>query len=144
MSQPLAPSTPTDRPSRGWFALGGIVLLGGLAVLFVFDPAHSAFFPHCLFRELTGCDCPGCGGTRALHQLTHGNLAAAFQLNPLFVLLLPWLAWTLTRQAVLEMTGRRLPAAFARPAYGWALLGVGLLFTIARNLPWPAFAWLKW
>ena len=35
---------------------------------------------------LTGLYCPICGTTRALHELAHGNLIAAFRLNALVVL----------------------------------------------------------
>ena len=42
-------------------------------------------------------DCPGCGTQRAIHQLLHGNLAAAFQANAMILLILP-----LTLLAVLQ------------------------------------------
>ena len=65
----------------------------GVWLLREFDPnaAHSPF-PGCMFRALTGYFCVGCGLTRALHALVHGDLARAFSMNPLAMLLLPPIA----------------------------------------------------
>lgn len=37
--------------------------------------------PKCVFKALTGHDCPGCGFQRALHALLHGDIAAAWRYN---------------------------------------------------------------
>ena len=90
---------------------GRKLLLAGLtaalaaetAVLFFFDPARYAIYPVCPWHALTGWDCPGCGTLRALHQLTHGNLAAAWRLNPLTVALLPVGLWIGLREWVWQV-----------------------------------------
>jgi Protein of unknown function (DUF2752) len=69
--------------------------LSGAAVAFVlfrFPPEHFAFYPACPFHTLTGWDCPGCGSTRALAALLHGELLRALSLNPLLPLCLLALA----------------------------------------------------
>jgi hypothetical protein len=58
-------------------------------VLFVLDPATAGFYPPCLFRTVLGMRCPGCGSLRAVHQLLHGDLAAAWALNGPVVVALP-------------------------------------------------------
>ncbi|MFI5180167.1 MAG: DUF2752 domain-containing protein [Thermoanaerobaculia bacterium] len=58
-------------------------------VLFLFDPAVYGFYPPCLFKTIFGAQCPGCGSLRAMHQLLHGNLAAAWALNKPIVVGLP-------------------------------------------------------
>jgi hypothetical protein len=55
----------------------------GVWVLYTFPPVTSGFYPQCMFRQLTGLDCPGCGTTRALHAMLHGRFAEAFRFNPL-------------------------------------------------------------
>ncbi|MBV8532574.1 MAG: DUF2752 domain-containing protein [Verrucomicrobia bacterium] len=40
-------------------------------------------WPGCPFRQLTGLPCPTCGATRSALSLAHGDLAAAWQRNPL-------------------------------------------------------------
>ncbi|MFF5967316.1 DUF2752 domain-containing protein [Streptomyces collinus] len=43
------------------------------------DPTRAGRFPACPFRTVTGFD--WCGSQRALHELTHGHLAAAADYN---------------------------------------------------------------
>jgi hypothetical protein len=102
------------------------------AVLFVFDPRTTWFYPQCPFLALTGFECPGCGTTRALHALLHGRLTTAFALNPLLFivpLLLGLLHWT-------PRSASRAPEAPRwRNVVGWTLLALIAVFWIGRNLP---------
>ena len=70
--------------------LCGIGLIG-LGVYFWFDPEQYALFPKCVFHELTGWECPGCGSQRAIHSLLHGRPGQALAYNPLMVLSLPYI-----------------------------------------------------
>ena len=55
----------------------------GIWLLRTFDPnVAGSPFPPCLFRLLTGHYCIGCGLTRALHALVHGDLPRALSMNP--------------------------------------------------------------
>jgi hypothetical protein len=103
--------------------------------LFVFDPSTAGFFPVCPLYETTGLQCPGCGGLRAVHQLSHGHLAEAWRLNPLLVALLPAALWLGLREAVRAVTGREWPGLVTRPFFGWLLAGAVILFGILRNVP---------
>jgi hypothetical protein len=62
---------------------GGIALLA-LAAAWV--PQVAVYAPDCAFKGLTGVPCPTCGTTRSLIQLSHGNIAAAFFMNPIAAL----------------------------------------------------------
>lgn len=42
--------------------------------------------PLCLWRQLTGLPCAGCGGTRAVDSLLRGDLSGALAMNPLALL----------------------------------------------------------
>ena len=42
----------------------------------------------CPIRLVTGVSCAGCGMTRALHALAHGEVLRAFSMNPLAISLL--------------------------------------------------------
>src|SRR5215216_7769827 len=81
------------------------LLLAGAAYLFWFEPGKSGFFPICLFRFLTGFTCPGCGTTRALHQILHGHFLTAFTLNPLFIIAIPFLLFAFLRYTVTVLRG---------------------------------------
>jgi len=110
-------------------AAAAVVMLG------LFDPATSGLFPPCPLRYLTGWYCPGCGSLRALHQLLQGNLRAAWSLNPLTIVLLPFLAYGLASHALFEIRGQHLPRLFLPAAWIQALCAVIILFGIARNIP---------
>src|SRR5665213_39606 len=105
----------------GAITAAALVLTAAGAVLFVFDPSTAGFFPVCTLHEMTGLQCPGCGGLRAVHQLSHGHLAAAWRLNPLFVALLPVALWLALREVVRAVTGREWPGIVNRPVFGWLL-----------------------
>jgi hypothetical protein len=111
----------------------------GALLLRVFDPATAGLFPPCPLHYFTGLYCPGCGSLRAMHQLLHGNLREAWALNPMAVLLLPFVVYGLTSEALLQLRGRGLPHLFL-PAIWIRALGVAIvLFGIARNLPVDPF-----
>lgn len=117
-----------------------LLLLLGACYLFVFEPGRTGFFPLCPFRHLTGFTCPGCGATRAMHQLVHGNLYAAFTLNPLLLISLPFLFYALVRHSVIVMNGG-VPRKNVLPApYIYTLFAVILSFWIFRNTPFYPFA----
>jgi hypothetical protein len=121
-------------------ALAAVVLTGAVVVLYCFPPGTSRFYPRCVFHEITGLNCPGCGGLRATHQLLHGHLREAFALNPLFFVLMPVLGWYALAEALRATTGRTLSHPFKHPVWLWMLLALVLVFSIARNLPIGPFA----
>ena len=118
-----------------------IWLLLSLAVgyLFIFEPGKSGFFPLCPFRALTGFTCPGCGATRALFQLLHGHFLAAFELNPLFLIGLPFLMAVLIRHTSHIMRGKLPRGNVLPPSIIYTLFFIILSFWIFRNTPYYPF-----
>jgi hypothetical protein len=115
------------------------LLISGAVYVFWYEPGKTGFFPLCPFRLLTGLACPGCGTTRALHQLLHGHVEAAFMLNPLFLIALPFLALALLRHTKFAFAGE-LPRPNALPArYIYLVFVVVLTFWIFRNTPFYPF-----
>ena len=133
--QSLPPKLESSRAWRSGVACFLAACLVIAAMLFVFDPAQHSFYPRCTLKALTGLDCPGCGGLRATHQLLHGNVAAAFRLNPLFVTLGPiaaaWLLWSGAR----GIRRREFPQLRIAPRVAWLLFAIAIAFSILRNLP---------
>lgn len=127
---------------RAWPLLGlSAAAVVGVAVLWQFDPNQAGNpLPPCPSLWLTGLFCPGCGTTRALHALVHGDLPRALSMNPLMVLSLPPVAVLLAQglkvlPASLEPLARHLGNARV-----WAVVLIG--YGVLRNLPWPPFSWL--
>lgn len=115
------------------------LIIAGAAYLFFFEPGKTGFFPACPFRSLTGFTCPGCGTTRALHQILHGHFATAFTLNPLLLLSIPFILFAFIRYSVIVMRGG-VPRPNALPASViYVIFFVILSFWILRNTPFYPF-----
>ncbi len=56
-----------------------------------FSPESSVWFPKCIFLQLTGLKCPGCGSQRVVHNLLNFNIHKAFEANAFLVLSLPYI-----------------------------------------------------
>lgn len=142
-------------PYAGPLVVAGGALAATAYVAFV-DPNEPGHFPLCPLKEVTGLDCPGCGGLRAVHALLHGDLGTALDQN-LFVVLvvLPlavvmWVGWVLRSRpgragpAAVPITAPPVPASGPlRAAWQrwspYAFLALMLIFTVVRNLPGVPF-----
>lgn len=86
----------------------------------------------CLFHEVTGLKCPGCGITRMLIALSKGDLAAAADANVFLLCTSPLAAFLIVYSAYkwvrCERTGRKFEAVAV--IYCVCLI----LFGIVRNL----------
>ncbi|MFJ6214011.1 DUF2752 domain-containing protein [Streptomyces sp. NPDC092296] len=140
MNAPAAPARPSTarRLAPPLAALTAVAL----PVLYVaaVDPGTPGRYPVCPFHQATGWWCPGCGGLRCVHALTHGHPVQALHDNLLAVLActaaaLLWARWT---AAALGPRPFRPPVLRGRHAA--ATIAALIAFTVLRNL--PAGAWL--
>ena len=132
------PAPPVIMPARrGWqsWACGMAVLVAVMTVIFLYDPAQHGFYPRCALKASTGFDCPGCGGLRAAHQLLHGQVRAAFVLNPLLVVSLPFAGWKLLQKILRTTVSRHLPPVVIPPVLIWLGVAALIAFGVLRNLP---------
>ncbi|WP_028645667.1 DUF2752 domain-containing protein [Nocardioides sp. URHA0020] len=140
-----APPPVAEQSATRWQRVQGpVLLIGGLAAatlaLRLRDPHQHGSWGFCPSAAM-GIYCPGCGGLRAMNDLTHGDLGAAASSNLMLVLALPVVVVLLGRWALDRWTGRerdhrtRLILGVTI-AYGVALA----VFTVLRNL--PAGSWL--
>lgn len=106
----------------------------GVAVIALHDPHVSGSYGVCPLYAMTGLWCPLCGGLRATHDLARADVAGAWAMNPLWVVVAPLLVLAWARWLVATTRGRptsrRLPAALP-----WVLLGAVVAFGILRNIP---------
>jgi len=123
------------------FLLFGIPLtiIGGGVALFFLNPSEHSFFPKCALYMATGFSCPGCGSTRALYQLTHGDVLEAMRLNPGLMALITLGITDYVRFVVSVIRGNPFQTLFGRLKLLGALMGVMLVYGVIRNLPWPLF-----
>ncbi|MEU4555514.1 DUF2752 domain-containing protein [Micromonospora violae] len=120
-------------------ALGCVAV--GMSYALLSNPTHADpdAAPTCLLKLTTGLDCPGCGGTRALWYVLHGDLPAAARHHFLFVFALPFLAYLFVAWAGNQAFGWRLPELRISSKVITGFLGAWLAFSVLRNLPWAPF-----
>ena len=121
-------------PTRSAVLSTAAATAAATALVAVVNPNEGGHYPTCPLLALTGIYCPFCGGLRAVHDLTHLDIAGALDRNPLAVIGLPvvailWLLWA--QQA---FTGRTLYRGAPSWA-GWATVVVLGVFMVLRNLP---------
>lgn len=130
----LSPRTRRMAPVVGT----GVGTIAALTYLFFNDPNVPGHFPACPTKAILGVDCPGCGSTRALYALVHGDIARAADHNILLVIMVPFLLFWYGRWAFYSWTGRErpVPSATALQWRHWgtvALLVVVVVFGVVRN-----------
>jgi len=126
-------------PASRWpLALVATMTVAGVALLWRVDPNQpGSGLPPCPIHAYTGLFCPGCGATRAMHALVHGDVLQAMAMNPVFTLALPLLSLLLLDKLTRlppRLSALALRVSDARP---WAVLLLG--YTLLRNLPWAPF-----
>lgn len=131
-------------------AVTALAGLGGAALVHVRDPnVAGSWGPAgvglCPFHAITGLWCPGCGGLRAVHALTDGDLATALGANVVVVglvvvLAVAWVRWVRQRWTATPGTAASRSRMLVLPARADTAVLVGLaVFTVVRNLPFGAF-----
>ena len=95
--------------------------------LFGADGVVAAKYSGCMFHTMTGFYCPGCGGTRAVVALLHGDILMSFYYHPLvpysvFVYLLYMVTHTLQRLKIKNIKGLRFHEQFFYVAIAIILL----------------------
>ncbi len=114
---------------------------GVATYVLVSDPtdAGARDLPSCLVKATTGLDCPGCGGTRALFYLLHGNLPQAVRHHALAVFAAPFLLWMYIAWSVRTVTGRSVPMPRLGGRVVVGFLTAWAVFMVVRNIPVAPF-----
>jgi hypothetical protein len=117
-----------------------ILIFMGISIYFYFNNPAATLYPPCPFLYLSGYYCPGCGTSRAFHQLLHGNIINAFNLNPLMVICIPLVAYLFV--CILEPKVMR-KCSISRYIFNTTFLkimfGIILVYWIARNIKFYPF-----
>jgi hypothetical protein len=121
-----------------------VCMAAAVGYTLISDPTKSSpdAAPTCLLKLTTGLDCPGCGGTRAMWYVLHGDLPAAARHHILFVFALPFLLYLYLAWALAHSFGWRLPQLRISPTVIGVFLAIWMVFSVLRNLPWAPFTWL--
>lgn len=121
--------------SRFWVLLIPAAFIAGGVVLYRMNPHNAWWMPPCLFHKFTGLNCPGCGTTRGLHALVHGDIRQALRFNPLTVALVPFALYMTAKVVWSELTGAKSQSKSLPTWFPWAFAAIIGAFWIARNIP---------
>ena len=87
----------------------------------------------CVFNEVTGWHCPGCGNTRAVRALLDLHPIVSFRNNPIILLLsLTGLGFYI--ELVFDVCGKRVSFMPKNQFFWLALLVILLIFYVLRNI----------
>lgn len=89
----------------------------------------------CLFYQITGLKCPGCGITRLIFSLIKLNFKQAFFYNPLVFILLPFIVFYIIYQEYLYITKKEDQIIKKIPSYiYYVLIIILIIYAIFRNI----------
>ena len=88
----------------------------------------------CPFRAVTGRLCPGCGVTRMCLALLRWDWAAAWNANPVLLMMLPILAFLGVRRAVRYVREDSTGGPGWESALLWVMIALLTVWGAARNL----------
>lgn len=120
-------------------AIVGAAGLSAAVLLHFYDPHSSGSYGYCPFLLLTGHPCPGCGGLRAVNDLTRGDFAAAVSSNALAVVLVAVLAVAFLRWIPRRWRGGRGQMITMGARTGVAVMILIFAFGVFRNTPWGSW-----
>ncbi|RLJ69002.1 uncharacterized protein DUF2752 [Lacinutrix venerupis] len=112
-----------------------LIVSGLLALYFLYNPSHSAFFPKCIFYKTTGLHCPGCGSQRALHDVLQGNFIAGLKHNFLLILLIVVLIYKVALFTLEKFYSKKYNSLLNNPKVLKAILIIIILYWVLRNIP---------
>lgn len=117
----------------GWILLGAAAVLAGVTKGF---PMQKKIFSlPCIFWELTGYYCPGCGGTRACAALFRGEIVRSFLCHPVVVYTAVVFAWYMISHTIEYLTRGRLAVGMRyRDLYLYLAAAIILIQWVVRNL----------
>ena len=144
------PVVSVTQPRKGWWKFLPILALTAFVSVIIFiaryEPvANKQYYPKCGFKQITGFDCPGCGGLRATHALTRCRIAEAFRFHPALVLSLPIVAYIAGLWIREWRRTGTMPVPLAQPECNRPLKWIAVLFVslgLLRNIPAPPFSWI--
>ncbi len=113
--------------------LAGAVAAAAAGYVALADPGRASRLPTipCPFHAVTGWWCPGCGMTRAAHDVLTGHPMAALGTNLLWPLVAGLASWMAA-----AWLWPRVPSPTKAPAALWVgLIALAVVYGVARNLP---------
>lgn len=128
----MAENSQPDIRRRRMHILLSLLGIGAAAMVYLLLGRLGVGIP-CLFRRITGIQCPGCGNTRAVIALCRLDFAKAFASNPMFPVEFFYIGWVYCWSAASYLRGKRFSYHPPVPALDIVILVAIVLWGIVRN-----------
>ena len=124
-------STYKKRCMKVLLILGGLVSAG---LLFAYGAMHWGWWLPCVFNQITGLKCPGCGVSRMCLALLQLDFSRAFSWNPAVMICLPMLVYFVGYLSYRYVRFGDLQLKKWQQYICWIMIAILLIFGILRNL----------
>ena len=124
------------------FILAAAAFFAAAALLYLYftGEGEGAGIP-CMFHQLTGLYCSGCGASRALRSILHLDFYQALRYNAIFTICVPLLAVYFSALGISYIRfGKDRISGKISMLPVWIIIAAAILYGILRNI--PAFAFL--
>lgn len=91
-------------------------------------------FPPCILHAITGYYCPGCGGTRAVIALLHGQVITSLYYHPIVVYTVAVGGWFMLTQTLSRLSHGKCRPMHYRDLYMWIALAIVVINCLVKNL----------
>lgn len=120
-------------------AAAAFIAAAALFYLYFTGEGEGAGIP-CMFHQITGLYCSGCGASRALRSILHFDFYRALRYNAIFTVLLPFLAVYFGALGIsyIRFGKDRISGKISMTPV-WVIISVAILYGILRNIPFFSF-----
>lgn len=127
-----------DKNTDNGFYLAGCGAITAVILLVIIKKATGFnvlnLLGTCMLHLLTGCYCPGCGGTRAVYALLRGEVWRSFCYHPFVLYTAVMGSWFMISQTIERVSRGRIKIGMHfREIYMWIALGIIAVNFLVKN-----------
>lgn len=117
----------------GWIVM---IILLGVGIYIHFDGLDFIYnLNGCSFKRMTGFNCPGCGGTRAVFFMFNGKMWESFKMHPIVLYGTTLYIIFMATQTIERLSfGEIKIALHYRDLYLWLALAIIVVNFLVKNL----------
>lgn len=103
-------------------------------LIYTYGALHWGWWLPCVFNQITGLKCPGCGVSRMCLALLRLDFKRAFYWNPAVLVCLPGLLWVTGKLCHQYIRTGSMKMEQSDQRVCWIMAGILVIFGLFRNL----------